>query len=118
MLSRAGISIVLVKRVLMIAALVGLPSLAAGGQSNNSKASAGAKTASAGAADDAAKSNGSEVAKTLKAAAEAVGLARWSGVGGQRLPEVDVINTMEMWGSGTTYGPVQSNKPGERWQAF
>ena len=37
---------------------------------------------------------------TLKTAAEAVGVARWSGVGGQHLPEVDVINTMEFWGSG------------------
>ena len=62
--------------------------------------------------------NASDVAKTLKTAAEALGLARWSGVGGQRLPEVDVINTMEIWGSGTTYGPAPSNKPGEPGPAF
>jgi hypothetical protein len=102
----------------VITALAGLPFLAARGQSNNSKASAGAKTATLAAVDDANKSNPSDVAKTLKTAAEAVGLARWSGVGGQRLPEVDVVNTMEIWGSGTTYGPSQSNKPGETGPAF
>ncbi len=118
MLTRAEMTKVLVQRGLMVAALVGLSSLGSGGQSNNSKTSAGPKTASAGSADDASKANNSEVAKTLKAAAEAVGLARWSGVGGQHLPEVDVINTMEVWGSGTTYGPGQSNKPGEPWQAY
>src|SRR5271169_6003223 len=109
---------VLAKRILMIAALAGFPFHAAIGQSINSKASAGAKTATADAADDATKSNISEVAQTLKTAAEALGLARWSGVGGQRLPEVDVINTMEFWGSGTTYGLGQSNKPGESGPAF
>ena len=90
---------VMAGRTLMIAALAALVFQAAHGQSNYSKASTGAKTATAtaGTADDANKSNPSEVANTLKAAAEAVGLARWSGVGGQRLPEVDVINTMEIW---------------------
>jgi hypothetical protein len=106
------------KRALMIAALAALVFLSARGQSNSSKASAGAKIAAAGAADDPAGSNPPEVAKTLKTAAEAVGLARWSGVGGQRLPEVDVINTMEIWGSGTTYGPGPSNKPGEPGPVF
>jgi hypothetical protein len=118
MLMRAGITNVLLKRGLMVLALAGLPFLAAGGQSNAFKASADAKTASTGAVDDAAKSNASEVSKTLKTAAEALGLARWSGVGGQRLPEVDVINTMEIWGAGTTYSPGPSNKPGEPLQAF
>jgi hypothetical protein len=118
MFTRAAMAKMLGKKGLMIAALAGLPFLAASGQGNSSKASAGAKAASAGAADDATRSNATEVAKTLKAAAEALGLARWSGVGGQRLPEVDVINTMEIWGSGTTYGPSQSNKPGEPGPAF
>jgi len=104
---------VLAKRAMLIAALAALVFQSARGQSNSSKATAGAKSTTAGAADNASGSNSSEVAKTLKAAAEAVGLARWSGVGGQRLPEVDVINTMEIWGSGTTYGLGQSNKPGE-----
>lgn len=118
MLTRAGLTRVLVKKGLIIAAFAGLPFLAAGGQSSSFKARAGTKTASAPAADDATKSNTLEVSKTLKTAAEAVGLARWSGVGGQRLPEVDVINTMEIWGAGTTYRPGPSNKPGEPWQAF
>ena len=102
-------------KALVIAALAALFFQGARGQSNSSKASAGAKTtpATAATADDANKSSTSEVADTLKVAAEAVGLARWSGVGGQRLPEVDVINTMEIWGSGTTYVYNQSNKPGE-----
>jgi hypothetical protein len=102
----------------MIVALAAFVFQAARGQSNYSKASVSAKTTSAGTADDANKSDPSEVAITLKAAAEAIGLARWSGVGGQRLPEVDVINTMEIWGSGTTYGNGQSNKPGELGPAF
>ena len=97
------------KRALMIASLAALVFQTAGGQSKNFKASASAKSTTGGAADDASRSN-LEVAKTLKAAAEAVGLARWSGVGGQKLPEVDVINTMEFWGSGTTYGSGQSDK--------
>jgi hypothetical protein len=109
---------VLAKRALMLTALVALVFQNAGGQSNTSKASAGAKTTTPGMADDSTKTNTPDVAKTLKAAAEAVGLARWSGVGGQHLPEVDVINTMEMWGTGTTYGPAQSSKPGEPWPAF
>jgi len=104
---------VLAKRAMLIAALAALVFQSARGQSNSSKATAGAKSTTAGAADNASGSNSSEVAKALKAAAEAVGLARWSGVGGQRLPEVDVINTMEIWGSGTTNGLGQSNKPGE-----
>jgi hypothetical protein len=116
MLTRAGMANMFVKKGLIIAALSGFAFLSAEGQNNTFRASAGTKTATS--ADDAAKSNPSDVAKTLKIAAEALGLARWSGVGGQRLPEVDVINTMEMWGAGTTYSPGPSNKPGEPWQAF
>jgi hypothetical protein len=104
---------VLAKRAVLIAALAALVFQSARGQSNSSKATAGAKTATAGATDNPAGSNPADAAKTLKTAAEALGLARWSGVGGQRLPEVDVINTMEIWGSGTTYSLGQSNKPGE-----
>jgi hypothetical protein len=116
MLTRAGMTNMLVKKSLIIAALTGFAFLPARGQSNTFRASAGAKSATS--ADDVAKSNPSDVAKTLKIAAEALGLARWSGVGGQRLPEVDVINTMEIWAVGTTYGPGSSNKPGESGQAF
>ncbi len=109
---------VIAKRVFMIAIFAPLAFQTAGGQSNDSKTSASAKTMTAGAANAATGSNPSEVAKTLKTAAEALGLARWSGVGGQRLPEVDVINTMEIWGSGTTYSPGPSSKSGEPWPAF
>ncbi len=111
---------VLAGRALMIVALAAFVFQAAHGQSNYPKASAGAKTnpATAATADDANKSSTPEIANTLKAAAEAVGLARWSGVGGQRLPEVDVINTMEIWGSGTTYCAPLSSKAGEPWLAY
>lgn len=44
-----------------------------------------------------------QVTKALKAAADAMGMDRWSQVGGGRLPAVDVINTMEFWASGTPY---------------
>ena len=110
---RATRIMAIAKWALAIAAFGGLVLQPAGGQSSNSKSSAAAKIPSVGAVDDAAKSSASGVARTLKTAAEALGLARWSGVGGQRLPEVDVISTMEMWGSGTTFTPSPSNKPGE-----
>ena len=116
--TRAEMINALAKKALMVAALVALVLQPARGQSNSSKLSAGSKTAAAGPVDNPAGSSPSDVAKTLKTAAEAVGLARWSGVGGQRLPEVDVINTMEIWGSGTTYGPGPSNKPGAPGLAF
>jgi hypothetical protein len=105
-------------RAFVIATLAALISEAACAQSNYSKTNASAKTTTSGPADNPAKSNPSEVAKTLQVAAEAVGLARWSGVGGQRLPEVDVINTMEIWGSGTTYGSGSPNKSSESGSAF
>jgi len=108
---------VLAKSALMIAVLAPMAFQIVRGQSNGSKPSAGARFAAPGAMDNATGSDASDAAKTLKTAAEAVGLARWSGVGGQRLPEVDVINTMEIWASGTCYGPGQSNKPGEPAQA-
>jgi hypothetical protein len=118
MSTRAGLMKELAKKALIVAALATFGFQPARGQSNSAKSSAGAKTAAAGPVDNPAGSNPSDVAKTLKTAAEAVGLARWSGVGGQRLPEVDVINTMEIWGSGTTYGPGPSNKPGEPGPAY
>ena len=115
---QARMNKVLARRALLIATLAALVFQASRGQSTASKAEISAKIPAAGAADDAAKSMSPDASKTLKAAAEALGLARWSGVGGQRLPEVDVINTMEMWGSGTIYGPGQSAKPGEAGTAF
>lgn len=114
---KAGTTNALLKCALLAAALAALVFQAARGQNVDSRASAAAKIAAAPAAG-AAELNTSDVAKALKAAAEALGLARWSGVGGQRLPEVDVINTMELWGSGTTYAPAASSKPGDPWAAY
>jgi hypothetical protein len=114
----AKMTSVFATRALLIAALAAIAFQTVGGQSNNTKATAGAKNMSARPANGATGPDTSDVAKTLKAAAEAVGLARWSGVGGERLPEVDVISTMEIWGSGTTYGLGQPYKSGEPWLAF
>jgi len=117
--TEAKMTSVLLARALLIAALASMALQTAGGQ-GDSKATASAKTMAArpGNAASAAAPDTPDVAKTLKAAAEAVGLARWSGVGGERLPEVDVVNTMEMWGSGTAYGTGQPYKSGEPWPAF
>ena len=59
----------------------------------------GATTPAAGGGDSA------ERMKTLRAAAEALGMPRYSdiGAGNVHLPAVDAVNTMEIWGSGTTY---------------
>jgi hypothetical protein len=43
-----------------------------------------------------------DVAKTIKAAADALGMPRTGGPGGALLPEIDVVNRMEIWGSGTS----------------
>src|SRR5258705_13927990 len=42
-------------------------------------------------------------AKVLRAAAEALGMVRWSDIGAAnaRLPGIDIVNTMEFAGSGT-----------------
>jgi len=46
--------------------------------------------------------NMSEAAKAVKAAADALGMPRTGGPGGALLPEIDVINRMEILGSGTS----------------
>src|ERR1700733_6407787 len=50
-----------------------------------------------------------DVAKTLRAAADAMGMVRWSDIGAGKvvLPAGDVITTMEFWGSGPSAGPGQ-----------
>ena len=103
--------------VLAIVALAGFGFCSANGQSSAARGSSDAKSAVSNGLDKATQAN-PELAKTLKTAAEAVGLARWSGVGGQRLPEVDVVNTMEIWGSGTSWGFGRAYKAGEPWPAF
>src|ERR1700682_6809542 len=114
----AKMTSVFATRAITIAALAVIAFQTAGGQTNAAKATADAKTMAARPGNAATGPDSSDLAKTLKAAAEAVGLARWSGVGGERLPEVDVVNTMEMWGSGTAYGTGQPYKSGEPWPAF
>ena len=47
---------------------------------------------------------GPDAAKAVKAAADAMGMPRTGGPGGAGLPEVDVSNRMEFWGSGTVAG--------------
>ncbi len=46
--------------------------------------------------------NMSEVAKAVKAAADALGMPRTGGPGGALLPEIDVVNRMEILGNGTS----------------
>lgn len=60
-----------------------------------------AKPAAAGAAMDRAK--------VLRAAADALGMVRWSdiGAGATRLPGIDIVNTMEIFASGTIYNNGQ-----------
>jgi hypothetical protein len=49
-------------------------------------------------------------AKTIKAAADALGMPRTGGPGGALLPEIDVVNRMEIWGSGTSSASGQASK--------
>lgn len=86
-------------QILMLAAVAVLISQPAGAQAEKAKANTGA-TAKAAASDT------PDVAKTLRAAADALGMVRWSdiGAGNVHLPAIDVIDTIEFWGSGTTYG--------------
>jgi hypothetical protein len=118
MFTRARNTKLLANAAMVTAVLAALAFQVNGRQRNDFRPSVAVKTTPAKIADSAADSSTSDVAKALKAAAEAVGLARWSGVGGQHLPEVDVVNTMELWASGTSYGLGQPYKPGEPWPAF
>src|SRR3989442_15978066 len=56
-----------------------------------------------------AQSNTPDRAKVLRAAADALGMVRWSdiGAGATRLPGIDVITTMEIFASGTVYNGAQ-----------
>src|SRR2546425_5304188 len=50
--------------------------------------------------------------KVLRAAVDALGMARFSdiGAGATRLPAIDIVNTMEFVGSGTSYSSGQTFK--------
>jgi len=82
-----------IAKILMVAALSAFALQTAEAQGEKPKA-AGVKSKTAGAADIKGATSQADVAKTLKAAADALGMARWSGVGGGKLPEVDVVNRM------------------------
>jgi hypothetical protein len=58
------------------------------------------------------QSNPPDRARVLRAAADALGMVRWSdiGAGPTRLPAIDIVNTMEFQGTGTTYSAGQSFK--------
>src|SRR5690242_20294002 len=60
-----------------------------------------AKTAAAGETTDRAK--------VLRAAADALGMLRWSdiGAGATHLPAIDIVTTMEIFASGTVYNGGQ-----------
>jgi hypothetical protein len=53
----------------------------------------------------------SEAGKAIKAAADAMGMPRTGGPGGALLPEIDVVNRMEFWGSGTASMAGTSGQP-------
>jgi hypothetical protein len=60
-------------------------------------------TAAAVAVHSAGAQSAPDRTKVLRAAADALGMVRWSdiGAGTTRLPAIDVVNTMELQGSGT-----------------
>jgi hypothetical protein len=60
--------------------------------------------------DVAATSGGTDAAKVIKAAADALGMPRNGGEGGGALPQIDVINRMQFWGSGNGSSGGQTYK--------
>jgi hypothetical protein len=70
-----------------------------------SRAAGKDKAAAGAAAQASAAGDTADRAKVLRAAADALGMVRWSdiGGGGTRLPGIDVINTMEFSGTGVSY---------------
>jgi hypothetical protein len=90
-------------KIFMVAAMAAAASFAvqsAGAQSGQGKSGA----AGAG--------NMAERVKTIRAAADALDIVRWSdiGAGETRLPGVDAVVTMEFWASGTASSGGQSFK--------
>src|SRR6266849_1297922 len=100
---------------LMIAVVAAIAFQHAGAQSRQATANARTGDKPGSASDD-----NFDRAKTLRAAADALGMVRWSdiGAGGVHLPAVDVLNTMEFWGSGITYGSGQAYKSDASWPSF
>lgn len=104
--------------ILMIAAVAAIPCQPAASQSGNAAAPAGSRNKTAPASTNYADSV--DPAKTLRAAADALGMLRYSdiGSGNIHLPAIDVVNTMELWGSGTTYGSGQPYTSDASWPSF
>jgi hypothetical protein len=69
---------------------------------NEGKTSSGAEAKTAASGD-------TDRAKVLRAAADALGMLRWSdiGAGATHLPAIDVVTTMEIFASGTVYNGGQ-----------
>lgn len=66
--------------------------------------------AQGGHADAPAPSGSPDTAKIVKAAADALGMARNGGEGGGLLPQIDVVNRMQFWGSGSASSAGQDYK--------
>jgi len=102
-------------QMLMIAAVAAIAFQLAGAQSRKTTATARTGGKAGSASDDTL-----DRAKTLRAAADALGMVRWSDIGSAsvHLPAVDAVNTMEFWGSGTSYGSGQPYMSDESWPSF
>jgi hypothetical protein len=92
--------------MLMVAGVAVLALQSAGVQSQKGKVT------NAPTAETTAASDTPERLKILRAAADAMGMIRWSdiGAGNTLLPGVDVVTTMELWGSGTSDSSGQQFK--------
>ena len=93
-------------RILMMAAVAALAIQSVAAQGDRTQAPSGTT------ARTAAGSDALDRAKVLRAAADALGMVRWTdiGAGATRLPGIDVVNTMEFHGSGTSYSSGQPFK--------
>jgi hypothetical protein len=93
------ITILQISIIAVAAALVCHTALA----QNDGKAGSGAEAKTAAAGDTTDRS------KVLRAAADALGMIRWSdiGAGATRLPGIDIVNTMEIFATGTVYNAGQ-----------
>ena len=91
-------------RTLTIAAVAALAVQSAGAQGTQAPSGTSARTATG--------ADTLDRARVLRAAADALGMVRWSdiGAGATRLPAIDVVNTMEFQASGTSYNAGQSFK--------
>jgi hypothetical protein len=94
----------IVLQILMIAAVAVFAYHTAVAQ-NGGKSGSGAE-AKAGASGEA-----TDRLKVLRAAADALGMLRWSdiGAGATHLPAIDVVTTMEIFASGTVYNGGQAS---------